>query len=688
MWTRVGCVWTLVVFFATLVSCGAMESGDGDDGNAPPLSLELLAGDIGGFGSVDGAGREARFWSPHGVTVDAAGNLYISDQNNQTIRRITAAGAVTTLAGTPHRSGSADGTGAEARFSSPDGLVVDSGGNLYVADQLNHTIRKVTAGGVVTTVAGLAGVPGSTDGAGALARFNTPTGLALDTAGNLYIADRENHTIRRMTAAGVVSTLAGVASMEGSADGPAAKAHFFSPSGVAVDGTGNVYVGELNNAAVRKISASGMVTTLAGDAEQPGSVDGVGDVARFSSVLGLAVDAAGNVIVTDEGNDTIRKISPAGIVTTLAGMPGMWDSSDGVGAAARFGGPAGLAIAPNGSVYVADRANHTIRQVTAAGVVTTLAGTASKRGAANGTGADARFSDPTFIASDAEGNVYVADTTGYTIRKVTMNGIVTTLAGGTFGTEDGTGAEASFWGPSGVAVDATGNVYVTDAHAIRKVTAAGAVTTLAGGARVGGSGDGAGTQATFNSPLGVAVDLAGDLHIADSGNPTIRKISSAGVVTTVAGAAKVPGTADGSGADARFNFPLGLAASGGGNVFVTDLNATIRKVSPAGAVTTLAGTADRQGSADGTGPEARFDLPAGVAVDSAGNLYVADLYNATIRRITPAGITTTIAGTAGSAGIVLGESPRFSAPTGVAIVGDSLVISDNNAILLLRHAVQ
>jgi sugar lactone lactonase YvrE len=319
-----------------------------------------------------------------------------------------------------------------------------------------------------------------------------------------------------------------------------------------------------------------------------------------------------------------------------------------------------------------------------------FAGAIGVAGAQDGTGIDARFDGPAGVAVDSAGNIYVADVDNFTIRKITPAGVVTTLAGtaGMFGSADGTGAAARFSFTQSVAVDSAGNVYVADSFnfTIRKVTPTGVVTTLAGTAGMPGSVDGIGAAARFSSPDGVAVDSASNVYVAD--DPTIRKVTPAGVVTTLAGSADAMGSADGTGADARFLIPNSLAVDSAGNVYVADeFNFTIRKVTPTGVVTTLAGTAGMRGSADGTGGSARFDFPHGVAVDSAGNVYVADTHNSTVRKITPAGVTTTIAGTPGMTGILLGATPRLDFPRSLAIVGDSIIIADDNSILLLRHGV-
>jgi sugar lactone lactonase YvrE len=256
-------------------------------------------------------------------------------------------------------------------------VALDASGTVYIADTYNHTIRKVTAAGVVTTLAGTAGQAGSDDGAGSAARFNYPSGVAVDASGSVYIADTYNHTIRTVTPAGVVTTLAGNPGQGGSDDGAGAAAHFYFPLGLAVDASGNVYVADTYNQTIRKVTPEGQVTTLAGTAALGGSADGMGAAARFEGPHGVAVDTSGTVYVADTGNHTIRKVTPAGVVTTLAGAPGEAGSADGTGAAPRFDGPSGVAADASGNVYVADTGNNTIRKVTPAGVVSTVVGTPS-----------------------------------------------------------------------------------------------------------------------------------------------------------------------------------------------------------------------------------------------------------------------------------------------------------------------
>ena len=381
--------------------------------------VTTMAGLAGSPGSDDGTRSAARFYVPSNVAVDSVGNVYVADTFNHTIRRVTPTGVVSTPAGLAGGFGRVDGTGSAARFYIPAGVTADSAGNIYVADTFNATIRKVTPPGVVTTLAGQAGTSGSADGTGSDAQFGVPFGVAMDSTDNIYVADTSNHTIRKVTTTGVVTTLAGLAGSIGSADGTGSAARFWYPAGVAVDSAGNVYVADKENRTIRKVMPVGtnwVVTTLAGLAGNAGSADGTGGVARFNHPTGVAADSAGNVYVADTENHTIRMVTPLGTVTTLAGLAGSPGSADGTGSVARFDTPYGLTVDKLGSVYVADTFNHTIRRVTPAGVVTTLAGLTDFFGnSADGTGSAARFSVPYGVVVDSAGNVFVADY--YTIRK-------------------------------------------------------------------------------------------------------------------------------------------------------------------------------------------------------------------------------------------------------------------------------
>jgi pimeloyl-ACP methyl ester carboxylesterase/sugar lactone lactonase YvrE len=313
-------------------------------------------------------------------------------------------------------------------FQYPVSVSGDSAGNLYVADTSGNTIDKITPAGLVSTLAGTTGVAGAQDGAGSSALFNQPGGVAVDDAGNLYVADTGNATIRKITPNGTVSTLAGSPTSRGNQDGSGSAASFSSPAGVAVDGAGNVYVADAFNATIRKITAAGAVSTLAGSAMNRGDADGTGPAAQFNYPNGVAVNAAGNLYVADTYNDTIRQITPAGVVTTLAGSAGISGAVDLAGRSALFNQPCGIAVDSAGNLYVADTGNGTIRRITPGGAVSTVAGMAGVAGLGDGAGTSALFNQPHGLWLDAAGNLYVADTGNAVLRRIATDGTVTTPA--------------------------------------------------------------------------------------------------------------------------------------------------------------------------------------------------------------------------------------------------------------------
>ena len=422
---------------------------------------------------------------------------------------------VSTLAGAPGIPGSADGVGAAARFKSPQGVAVDANGTLYVADTGNRTIRKITAGGVVSTMAGSVGVFGETDGIGTAALFTIPDAVTVDGMGNIYVADGY-FGIRKITPAGVVTTLA----------------HLLTYGGVAADAAGNVYVAAENfiTNTVYKISPDGVMTTLAVTHGPPGPL-----IPTFLYPSGVAADPNGNVYETDGSNGVILKITPAGVVVTIAGtIPtnGVFGSGGG------FGDVEGLALEANGNLVIVHTSNNTIGQIAPDGTVTRLAGLTGSAGNADGVGRIAQFNWPLGLAVDGSGNLFVADNDNNEIRKIAPGGVVTTLAGAY-----GIASAGQFNSPYAVAADPNGNVYVadTDNDVIRVVNPAGAVRTFAGSVGIVGAADGTIRDARFNRPSGLAVDLQGNVYVADTDNRTIRKISADGQVTTVAGSAGLQG---------------------------------------------------------------------------------------------------------------------------------------------------
>lgn len=652
---------------------------------ATPYAITTLAGTT-SSGVEDGT--QARLCQPHDVAVDAAGNLYIADTANQTIRKRTPDGNVTTIAGLAGEIGITDGNGAAARFYEPVGVAVDAIGNIYVADRGNHVIRKITPAGAVSTLAGTARNQGSSDGTGAAARFSFPRAIATDAAGNVYVADSGNNLVRKITPTGGVTTLAGAPGLSGFADGPGGTARFNRPEGIAVDVAGNVYVADYFNHCIRKISPSGETSTLAGQAQAGGQVDGTGTVARFSYPNGVDVDASGNLFVSSRSS-TVRKVTPGGTVTTLAGALEALGSNDGAGAAARFRNPEDVTVDAGGNIYVADTGNNTIRRISPDSIVTTVAGISEEAsyGYADATGSAARFSKLTDIAVDAAGNLYVPDQANCRIRKITPSGVVTTFAGlaNVLSSTDGNLANATFYAPAGIAIDAGGNIYVSDydLHIIRKITPAGIVSTLAGGMGLPALADGTGTAARFARPAGMDTDAAGNLYVMDQSNSAVRKITPTGDVTTLITSAQL-------GYPSLLYNARDLAVDPSGNVFICDrVTNTIRKLSTDGILSIVAGSGQINGWGDGTGTGARFNLPVGIAIDGSGNLYVTEDVSKLVRRITPAGVVTTVVGAVhiDSRKDGVGEKSGLEAPYGVAVdAAGNIYITDSGSVRKIQLA--
>ena len=657
-----------------LALCAALLAATAGAQPADEWTIETVAG--GGVGD-GGPATAAYLIVPNGVAVDSVGNLYIADTGNHRIRKVTAStGNISTAAGTGTTGFSGDGGPAtEAQLYWPGGVAVDSAGNLYIADTANHRIRKVTAStGNISTAAGtgIAGFRG--DGAAATsAQINRPRGVAVDGSGNLYIADTENHRIRKVDAStGNIST--------------AARGGL--PRGVAVDSTGNLYIADTENHRIRKMDADGLLSTVAGTGILvPG--DGVPAVrASLHRPTGLAVDGAGNLYIANA--HSIHKVDAStGNISTVAGggKPADYLGDGGPATEAQLNYPSGVAVDTAGNFYIADSGNHRIRKVDVDGNISTAAGKGSY-GGDGGPATSARLSAPYDVAVDAEGNLYIADTRNQRIRKVDADGNISTAAGtGTsgFSGDGGPATEAQLRSPRSVAVDGSGNLYIADQYTprIRKIDAAGNISTVAGTGENGGSGDGGpATEAQLGGLDDVAVDTAGNLYIAAGGR--IRKVDTAGVITTFAGGGP-SGLGDGGPATAAQLSPSGVALDGAGNVYIADgRNRRIRRVDTGGNISTIAGTGTRGYSGDG-GPatEAQLNYPSGVAVDAAGNVYIADftdLGNHSIRRVDTGGNIFTIAGT-GRRGFSGDGGPATSAqlydPYGVAAdAAGNLYIAD------------
>lgn len=703
-----------------------------------------------------------RFATPVGLVIDSFDNIYVSEYSGQVIRKITPAGTVSLYAGSAGASGSTDNTnGVFATFFTPFHLAMHSSGEIYVADCTNQAIRKISLATGVFKQAGKFRHSGRTDGSRNDSTFQFPRGIIVDSSENIYVADTGNHSIRKITAAGVVSTLAGTSTLSGTQDGTGGNARFFNPEGITIDSSGNLYVADRGNHTIRKITSEGVVTTFAGMSGVRGYQDGTGSAARFIEPRGITIDSANNLYVSD-GFPSIRKITTTGVVTTL------WKSSttipskdnntltdvtamaagsahsvflkaDGtvwscgsntggqLGVAGTAGGqvvqvqaatrqlvkPVGIVLGEDGCGYVIDQTAGKLAKIWTDGQMTTLADIAN----------------PQNICIDLDGTIFVGCSNGV-IKRITPFGAVTDIATTNLG-NIGLGA---------MVVDSSANVLYLASdteHVIRKINGfTGSVEILAGQLNTPGSTNGTGTSARFNTPYGLALDENRNLYVGDSGNKMVRKINTStkqvttflsntyyavnvgpnqpgqewfyltidknSLVMTTSRHERLSSSGlqvrnptiwewglDGRYIDfgmipgtARFNRPTGITIDSSSNLYIVEqFGNTIRKITPEGAVTTFAG-ASSTGGQDGTGNQARFFNPNGITKDSSGNLYIADVNNHAIRRITPAGVVTTFAGMVGEGGTRngTGTNARFISP--FALVADS---SDN--IFVCENAV-
>jgi len=583
---------------------------------------------------------------PTGIAIDGSGNLFIPDRDAHVVRRVSSAGVISTVAGSGVAGYRGDsGPATTARLNGPMGVAVDASGNIYIADTGNDTIRKVDAAGNISTFAGTGTRGYQGDGGPAKsAQFNGPEAVAVDPSGAVYIADTFNGRIRRVGADGVITTFAGTgATGVFSGDGgPASSAALSLPTDVSTDSAGNVYVADFGNSRVR-IIAGGIINTVAGRTNGAPLIDGEAAVnARLEGPTGVAADRSGNVYFVESGLGSgsglavsdykLWKVSTNGILSSFAGN-GIPDfSADGAPASTtQLNGVTGVAVSPSGVVYISDTLNHRVRSFTLNGILTTLAGT----GQAGFNGevvlpGQARLNRPGGVAVDGQGNWYVADTANNRVRKVQPGGNLFTIAGNgnaSYFGDGGQAAKGSINQPESIALDAQGNIYIADTldNAIRKVTPSGMITTFAGTGAAGYSGDnGPATQARLRLPKGVAVDAAGNVYVADTGNSQIRRIDASGLITTI----------DTGGALLE---PRGVAVDRAGNIYIADTgNHVVRRVSPGALVTTIAGNGECCYSGDGgIAIEGRFNQPQGIAVDANGNVYVADPGNGAVRMLSP-----------------------------------------------------
>ena len=601
-------------------------------------------------------------------------------------------GVLTVVAGngTPGFSGD-NGPATLAQLDYPYGVAVDSAGNLYIADFLNNRIRKVT-NGVITTFAGSGMIGfGGDNGPATSARIWHPEAVAVDAAGNLYITNVLNERIRKVSN-GVITTLAGNGTAGyGGDNGPATSAQLNQPIGITVDSAGNVYFAERGNEVVRKV-ANGVITTVAGNGTAGYSGDGgPATSAQLNYPYGVTVDSAGNLYVAEVSNRRIRRVS-GGTISTVAGTGTAGFSGDGGPAtSAQLGQPYDVAMDSAGNLYIADAGNDRIRKVSA-GTITTVAGNGMPGFSGDGgPPTSAQLNSPYGVAIDSAGSVYAVELYSYRVSKVSGGAISTVAGNGTPGSggDNGPATSAQLYLADGAAADSGGNLYIADTgnNRIRKV-ANGVITTVAGNGTAGYGGDnGSATSAQLNEPNSIAVDPAGNLYIADANNSRIRKVAN-GVITTVAGNGTAGFSGDnGPATSAQLNAPLGVALDSSGNLYIADeRNYRIRKVS-GGVISTVAGSGTAGFSGDnGPATSAQLTAPGAIALDSAGALYIAD--NLRLRKVS-GGVISTVAGN-GTTGFSGDNGPatsaQFSEIPGVAVdSAGNVYIADasNNRIRIL-----
>ena len=709
-------VWPSLVLAGSLLLSGCNSGSSSSDASLPAAqtvashsaveraakstpSLAVYFGKLGSAGYVNATSTAAKFNFPFEVAADSHGNVFVTDGDNSVIRQISANGAVTLIAGVPGQTGYQDGPLATALFNVPEGIVVDSVGNIFVADVANNVIRKISiATGMVSTFAGSVGSYGSSDGTGSNASFNSLLGLTIDSKDNLYVTDVP--AVRTISPAAVVTTLQYTPSPT------------FYPLAVAVDNLGNLFLTSADNT-IAELTPNGTFTTIAGTSGVTGNVDGPGSTASFDAMLGIAADAFGHVFVTDS-NDDVRMVTVSTQeVTTIAGVANQTGRTAGV-RKRHFFNDNGIALGLAGVLYVADSDHNVIRALSpqqkgdgknahTVYTVSTLAGTQAQANTIDGDKSSARFEFPGSMAYDSSGNLWIVDTGANTIREIMANGQTRTVAGtaNATGSADGTGAAASFnfdtFGNGGITILPNGSAAVADYgnNTIRIVTAQGVVTTLAGTAGVYGASDGTGAAASFCEPTGLASDGQGNIYVADSCAQEIRVVTPAGVVTTLAGTPFGSGSADGNGSAAQFSVPMAVTLGLDGALYVADsYNGTIRRVTLTGDVTTVAGTAGIFGASDGIGAAASFHWPEFLVTSPSGTIYISDAddeHNNLIRTFVPStGIVTTLVGTKSApAGFVAGPLPgNIVWPHGLAISGTDLYIGSEQGVAVAKNVVQ
>jgi uncharacterized protein (TIGR03437 family) len=601
---------------------------------AQNYSIQTIAGRA--IETDGGSATQSLLRYPIGVAVDNSGNTFVSDQNENKVYKIDSSGKITTVAGngTPFYGGD-NGPGPNAALNNPTGLAVDSSNNLYICDTGNHLVRMVAPSGIITTVAGDGANTYSGDGGPAIRAAVIPIAVAVDKAGNLFIS--EGDRIREVSGAtGIITTLAGGTIPGDTNDnGPASAATLNFVTGLSVDTAGNLYLADYFAAVIRKIDTKGIITRIGGTGTPGYSGDGAAALSAKMDPYGLAVDPAGTGLYLSEPlASTIRRIDfSTGRISIVAGSAGNYGfSGDGQTAfSAILYGPYGIAVDSMKDLIICDTLNQRIRKINGvSSLVSTIAGT----------GAAIFLNHPEGISLDSKGNINVADTGNNLAKQINISlGTVTTLP--------------PFYAlnPEGIAEDSAGNLYIPsegqgDSYIYKYGTNA-QYSYFAGNGTSGFSGDnGRALNAMIGRATSVVLDATGNLYMADYLNSRVRKVDTGGSITTIAGAGSSTASGDGKAATAAGIDPFDIAIDGAGNLYVADMkNNRVRKFTPGGNITTVAGTGAAGISGDnGPAIAAMLNAPTGVAVDSSGVLYIADNGNSVLRKVTADGVIHTIAG--------------------------------------------
>ena len=605
----------------------------------PQGTITLFAGN--GFKLFSGDGGPATSASlaePQGLAVDAQGNVYIADSLNERIRKVDLNGIITTIAGSGTQSFSvAGGPALEVSFYDPRRIALDSTGNIYFTDAIS--VRKLTPDGMVSTIAGNgaplcnAQLEVGDGGLGTAGCVAGPIGIAVDTSGNVYLSESLTNRIRRVDTQGIITTFAGDGVAHWAGDGgQAASASLNFPEGIGFDPAGNLVIGDAGNNTVRRIDGNGIISTLSGHPGlfAYGDDTGLAISEPISEPIDIGFDADGNILVLELFSGRVRRIDASGTLSTVEGN-GRWaPSGNGLDANSVHISPLALALDNQGNLLIADEYNY-IRRLNSDGTITNLAGNGyAGRSGDGGPATSASFNYPMGIIVDSAGNILVADTNNAVIRRIDKQGTITTFVGN------------GLIGPEGMAFDAKGNLYVADSgnNRIAQVSPSGALTTIVGNGQAGFSGDGGpALKASLNAPQSVVFDHAGNMFIADSHNDRIRKVDIQGNISTIAGSDATGAPDQGARpTDLRLNRPEGLTVDGQNNIYFVDTSKNRAfEITSQGIVVAIAGHEGpgTQGfSGDGgPAPNALLNIPTGILADSSGNLFIADNYNRRVREV-------------------------------------------------------